>query len=191
MVFSVSAWANPQQELSTRLGKVNAFSADFKQKVVSPDGDVLVEGEGDVSIKRPNLFRWNTETPDENVLVSDGKTLWYYSPFIEQVTAMWLNDATDQTPFVLLTRNSTEDWQQYNVSQTSDTFTLTPKSSASSMGKFIVTVASTGEVRGFSVVEQDGQRSNFTFQRFSKQTPASDLFRFAPPQGVELDDQRH
>ncbi|MGF1698882.1 outer membrane lipoprotein chaperone LolA [Photobacterium makurazakiensis] len=191
MVFSVSAWANPQQELSTRLGKVNAFSADFKQKVVSPEGDLLDEGEGDISLKRPNLFRWNTETPDENLLVSDGKTLWYYNPFIEQVTAMWLNEATEQTPFVLLTRNSTKDWQQYNVAQTSDTFTLTPKSSASSMGKFIVTVASTGEIREFSIVEQDGQRSSFTLSQFTKQTPASDLFRFTPPQGVELDDQRN
>ncbi|PSW18421.1 outer membrane lipoprotein chaperone LolA [Photobacterium sanctipauli] len=191
MVFTANAWANPQQELSSRLGKVNAFSADFSQKVISPDGDVLVEGEGDVAIKRPNLFRWNTETPDENLLVSDGKTLWYYSPFIEQVTAMWLDDATEQTPFVLLTRNSSQDWQQYNVAQTADTFTLTPKSGASSMGKFIVTVAKSGEVRGFSVVEQDGQRSNFTFTRFSKQAPASDIFRFSPPQGVELDDQRN
>ncbi|GHA67040.1 outer-membrane lipoprotein carrier protein [Photobacterium aphoticum] len=190
MLFATQAWANPQQELSTRLGKVNAFSADFKQTVISPDGDVLVEGEGDVSIKRPNLFRWNTETPDENVLISDGKTLWYYSPFIEQVTAMWLKDATEQTPFVLLTRNSAADWQQYNVAQTADTFTLTPKSGASSMGKFVVTVAKSGDVRGFSVIEQDGQRSNFIFSKFTKQIPAASQFSFVPPKGVELDDQR-
>ncbi|PSU33324.1 outer membrane lipoprotein carrier protein LolA [Photobacterium lutimaris] len=191
LLLAGQAMANPQQELSTRLGKVNAFSADFTQTVVSPEGSLLVEGTGDVSIKRPNLFRWNTETPDENILISDGKTLWYYSPFIEQVTAMWLNDATDQTPFVLLTRNSASDWANYNVSQTADTFTLTPKSGASSMGQFVVTVALSGEVRSFSVVEQDGQRSNFKLTKFQKKTPASSQFTFTPPQGVELDDQRN
>ncbi|MGF1725507.1 outer membrane lipoprotein chaperone LolA [Photobacterium nomapromontoriensis] len=191
MMLSTQAMANPQQELSTRLGKVNAFSADFSQTVISPEGKVLMEGDGDVSIKRPNLFRWNTETPDENILISDGKTLWYYSPFIEQVTAMWLDDATDQTPFVLLTRNSSADWQKYNVAQTADTFTLTPKSSASSMGKFVVTVAKSGDVRGFSVIEQDGQRSNFTFTHFDKKIPAANMFTFTPPKGVELDDQRN
>ncbi|MGF1737133.1 outer membrane lipoprotein chaperone LolA [Photobacterium satsumensis] len=191
LLLAGQALANPQQELSTRLGKVNAFSADFKQTLISPEGDLLGEGEGDVAIKRPNLFRWNTVMPDENLLVSDGKTLWYYNPFIEQVTAVWLQDATEQTPFVLLTRNSSADWQNYNVSQTADTFTLTPKSGASSMGKFVVTVAKSGEVRSFSVVEQDGQRSNFKLSKFKKQTPASSLFTFTPPQGVELDDQRN
>ncbi|MCW8331655.1 outer membrane lipoprotein chaperone LolA [Photobacterium sp. SDRW27] len=189
--LSSVAWANPQQELSTRLSKVNSFSADFQQKVISPEGDLLVEGEGDVAIQRPNLFRWNTVVPDENILISDGKTLWYYSPFIEQVTAMWLNDATEQTPFVLLTRNSATDWAKYNVAQTADTFTLTPKDSTSSMGKFVVTVAKSGVVRGFTVVEQDGQRSNFTFSKFSGKAQAGDLFKFTPPKGVELDDQRN
>ncbi|OLQ75294.1 outer membrane lipoprotein carrier protein LolA [Photobacterium proteolyticum] len=189
--LSSVAWATPQQELSTRLGKVNAFSAEFKQKVISPEGDLLVEGEGDVAIQRPNLFRWNTVMPDENLLISDGKTLWYYSPFIEQVTAMWLADATEQTPFVLLTRNNTADWAKYNVAQTADTFTLTPKDRTSSMGKFVVTVAKSGEVRSFSVVEQDGQRSNFSFSKFSGKAQPSGLFKFTPPKGVELDDQRN
>ncbi|KLV09004.1 membrane protein [Photobacterium aquae] len=191
LLWAGQALANPQQELSARLGKVNAFTADFKQTVISPDGDVLVEGDGDVAIKRPNLFRWNTKTPDENVLISDGRTLWYYSPFIEQVTAMWLNDATDQTPFVLLTRNSPSDWQNYNVSQTADTFTLTPKAGTSSAGKFVVTVDKGGEVRSFSVVEQDGQRSNFRFSSFARKAPAASAFTFTPPKGVELDDQRN
>jgi len=191
VLLSSTAWANPQQELSARLSKVNAFSADFQQKVISPEGDLLVEGEGDVAIQRPNLFRWNTVMPDEILMISDGKTLWYYSPFIEQVTAMWLKDATEQTPFVLLTRNSATDWAKYNVAQTADTFTLTPKDSTSSMGKFVVTVAKSGVVRGFSVVEQDGQRSNFSFSKFSGKTQPHDLFTFTPPKGVELDDQRN
>lgn len=191
VLLSSAAWANPQQELSARLSKVNAFSADFTQKVTSPEGDLLVEGEGDVAIQRPNLFRWNTVVPDENILISDGKTLWYFSPFIEQVTAMWLDDATEQTPFVLLTRNSAVDWAKYNVVQTADTFTLTPKDRTSSMGKFVVTVAKSGEVRGFTVVEQDGQRSSFRFSNFSGKPQSRDLFRFTPPKGVELDDQRN
>lgn len=57
---------------------------------MSPDGETLVNGSGTVAVKRPNLFRWDTQKPDENLLVSDGKTVWYYNPFVEQVTAMWL-----------------------------------------------------------------------------------------------------
>ncbi|OBU24618.1 outer membrane lipoprotein carrier protein LolA [Photobacterium aquimaris] len=192
MLVASSAWAaTPQQALSSRLDKVNAFSANFTQKVTSPDGEVLVNGTGDLSIKRPNLFRWTTETPDKSLLVSDGKTVWYYSPFVEQVTAMWLKDATEQTPFVLLTRNSASDWSKYNVAQLADTFTLTPKDKTSSMDKFVVTVSNTGQVRNFSVVETDGQRSKYVLSDFKRTTPAASLFTFTPPKGVELDDQRN
>ncbi|MCG3863071.1 MULTISPECIES: outer membrane lipoprotein chaperone LolA [unclassified Photobacterium] len=191
MLATTSVWATtPQQALSSRLDKVNAFSANFTQKVISPDGETLVDGTGDLSIKRPNLFRWDTKTPDESLLVSDGKTVWYYSPFVEQVTAMWLKDATAQTPFVLLTRNNEKDWSRYNVKQLADTFTLTPKDKTASMDKFIVTVSKDGQVRNFSVVETDGQRSNYTLSKFTRTTPATDLFKFTPPKGVELDDQR-
>ena len=192
MLVASSAWAaTPQQALSSRLDKVNAFSANFTQKVTSPDGEVLVNGTGDLSIKRPNLFRWKTKTPDESLLVSDGKTVWYYSLFVEQVTAMWLKDATEQTPFVLLTRNSASDWSKYNVAQLVDTFTLTPKDKTSSMDKFVVTVSKTGDVRNFSVVETDGQRSQYVLSDFKRTTPAASLFTFTPPKGVELDDQRN
>ena len=192
MLVASSAWAaTPQQALSSRLDKVNVFSANFTQKVTSPDGEVLVDGTGDLSIKRPNLFRWKTKTPDESLLVSDGKTVWYYSPFVEQVTAMWLKDATEQTPFVLLTRNSASDWSKYNVAQLVDTFTLTPKDKTSSMDKFVVTVSKAGDVRNFSVVETDGQRSQYVLTDFKKTTPAASLFTFTMPKGVELDDQRN
>lgn len=192
MLVASSAWAaTPQQALSSRLDKVNAFSANFTQKVTSPDGEVLVNGTGDLSIKRPNLFRWKTATPDESLLVSDGKTVWYYSPFVEQVTAMWLKDATEQTPFVLLTRNDASDWSRYNVAQLADTFTLTPKDKTSSMDKFVVTVSKTGAVRNFSVIETDGQRSKYVLSDFKRITPAASLFTFTPPKGVALDDQRN
>ena len=44
-------------------------------------------GEGELWVKRPNLFNWHMTSPDESVLVSDGQTLWFYNPFVEQVTA--------------------------------------------------------------------------------------------------------
>lgn len=194
MLFSLllvapAVFANPQQELNTRLGKLNNFTASFEQTVTSPEGDVISEGQGQLAMKRPNLFNWETVTPDENFLISDGKTLWYYSPFIEQVTAMWLEDATSQTPFVLLTRNDPKDWDNYNVEQHGDTFTLSPKK-ASNLGEFVVKVQPNGEITEFAVVEQDGQKSRFELGNVKNVSPSPSLFSFTVPEGVELDDQR-
>jgi outer membrane lipoprotein carrier protein len=192
MLSPVMAWAQtPQQALSQRLDKVQAFSADFAQTVISPDGTVLMKGKGSLDIQRPNLFRWNTVSPQANLLVSDGKTLWYYNPFVEQVTAMWLKNATAQTPFVLLTQNSDANWNHYSVTQDDNTFTLVPKDITATNGKFVITVEPNGIVDGFSSVEQDGQKSNFALTDFSTQKPKASLFTFKVPAGAALDDQRN
>lgn len=189
LLVAPAVFANPQQELNARLSKLNSFTASFEQTVTSPDGDVISEGEGKLAVKRPNLFNWETVTPDENYLISDGKTLWYYSPFIEQVTAMWLDDATSQTPFVLLTRNNPDDWDNYNVKQDGDTFTLSPKE-ASNHGEFVVSVKPDGKITEFAVVEQDGQQSRFELANVKNESPTASTFTFTIPEGVELDDQR-
>lgn len=41
--------------------------------MTSPEGEVLLDGQGTADISRPSLFRWKTTSPDETLLVSDGK----------------------------------------------------------------------------------------------------------------------
>ncbi|OLQ90525.1 outer membrane lipoprotein carrier protein LolA [Vibrio panuliri] len=191
LLASFSVWASPQQELSERLQLTDGFSADFAQQVKSPEGEVVMEGQGKVEIARPSLFRWTTTLPDENVLVSDGKTLWYYSPFIEQVSIYWQEQATEQTPFVLLTRNRASDWDNYKVAQQGDVFTLTPTAVDSNQGQFKLEINQKGAVKGFSVIEQDGQTSAFTFSNIDLSKPSANRFTFIIPEGVEVDDQRN
>ncbi|EMA2446944.1 outer membrane lipoprotein chaperone LolA [Vibrio fluvialis] len=188
---SFSVFATPKETLSERLALADGFSAKFEQQVVSPDGDVVMEGNGLVDIARPSLFRWETLAPDENLLVSDGKSLWYYSPFIEQVTIYNQEQATEQTPFVLLTRNRASDWDAYQVEEKGDVFTLTPTAVDSNQGQFQITIDSKGVVKGFNVIEQDGQKSLFTFNDVKQQKPQVSRFKFDVPDGVEVDDQRN
>lgn len=187
---SFSVFATPKDTLSERLALTDGFSGQFNQQVVSPDGEIVMDGEGVVDIARPGLFRWETTAPDENLLVSDGLSLWYYSPFIEQVTIYDQQQATEQTPFVLLTRNQASDWDAYQVEQEGDVFTLTPISFESNQGYFQITINNQGMVKGFNVIEQDGQQSRFTFHNVKLQTPPSRQFQFTIPDGVEVDDQR-
>lgn len=190
-LISFTAVASPKDELSERLSKTNGFSASFSQTVISPDNEVVMEGEGTVEIARPSLFRWTTIMPDENVLVSNGETLWYYSPFVEQVSIYWQEQATAQTPFVLLTRNRASDWDNYLVSQQGNVFTLTPTVIDSNQGQFEVDVDGSGVINGFNVIEQDGQKGQFIFNNYSSTVPNKDRFVFTIPDGVEVDDQRN
>ncbi|MBM4965972.1 outer membrane lipoprotein chaperone LolA [Vibrio parahaemolyticus] len=189
--FSTANAATPKDELNKRLSMNDGFSADFSQQVISPEGETVMEGEGTVEIARPSLFRWSTTFPDENLLVSDGKTLWYYSPFIEQVSIYWQEQATEQTPFVLLTRNRASDWDNYKISQKGNEFTLIPTAVDSTQGQFQIDIDAKGVVKGFNVVEQDGQKGLFTFNNVKLGKPKADRFTFTIPDGVEVDDQRN
>jgi len=191
LFISFSVFATPKEELSSRLALNEGFSAQFDQTVTSPDGEVVMEGEGTVEIARPSLFRWNSTFPDENLLVSDGESLWYYNPFIEQVSIYWQAQAAAQTPFVLLTRNQQSDWDNYSVTQSGDKFVLLPIAKDSNQGQFEILINDKGTIQGFNVVEQDGQLGEFKFKNVNLVKPSADRFTFEIPDGVEVDDQRN
>ncbi|MDR9825354.1 outer membrane lipoprotein chaperone LolA [Vibrio sp. FNV 38] len=191
LLMSSTAWAGAQQELNERLSMSDGFSASFTQIVTSPEGDVVMEGEGTVEIARPSLFRWTTTLPDENILVSDGQSIWYYSPFIEQVSIFWQEQTAAQTPFILLTRDQESDWDNYDVSQQEDVFTLVPASKDVNQGTFQIIINDSGEVSGFKVIEQDGQKGDYRFSNLRTTAPQRDRFTFVVPDGVDVDDQRN
>ncbi|MDC9588457.1 outer membrane lipoprotein chaperone LolA [Xenorhabdus sp. XENO-10] len=185
-----SAWADATQDLQGRLGKVNSFHAGFTQTVTSNDDSTIQKGEGELWIKRPNLFNWHMTSPDESVLVSDGKTLWFYNPFVEQVTANWLKEATGNTPFMLIARNDPADWKQYKVVQNGNNFELTPHNTNGNLKLFSITVTPEGTIQKFTVVEQDGQKSAYQLKRQQNVNVDAAKFKFTVPEGVTLDDQR-
>ncbi|MCW6567962.1 outer membrane lipoprotein chaperone LolA [Yersinia ruckeri] len=189
-MISASALADASQDLQGRLSKVNSFHAKFSQSVTSSDGAAVQEGEGELWVKRPNLFNWHMTSPDESVLISDGETLWFYNPFVEQATATWLKNATGNTPFMLITRNNPEDWKQYNVKQKGDDFELTPKAASGNLKQFAISVTLSGTIKGFTAIEQDGQRSAYVLKGQQNSSADASKFKFTPPQGVTLDDQR-
>lgn len=185
-----SAWADAAGDLQNRLDKVSTFHANFTQTVTDGSGTTVQEGQGDLWVKRPNLFNWHMTQPDESILVSDGKTLWFYNPFVEQVSASWLKDVTSNTPFMLIARNQASDWNQYNIKQNGDDFVLTPKNGAGNLKQFTINVGRDGAIRSFSAVEQDDQRSTYALKAQPGTTVDASKFTFTPPAGVTVDDQR-
>lgn len=190
MGLSHMAFADAASELQTRLSQVNVLSADFSQTVTSAGGKSVQQGSGKIQIKRPNLFRMDTKSPQETQIIADGKTLWYYDPFVQQVTAQWVKDAVNNTPFVLLTSDDKSHWNQYSVAQQADTFVLKPKSAKSNIKQFDIRVDANGVLKNFSTTEKDGQTNLYVLRNITNQALPDNLFQFTPPKGVELDDQR-
>ena len=193
-LFSMTsvAFADAQSvaELQRRLEQVSQYSADFDQTVRSSKGKQIQSGKGKFQVKRPNLFRMDTKSPQENLIVSDGANLWFYDPFVSQVTVNTVQDAVNNTPFVLLTSSDKSHWDQYDVTQNADTFVLKPKSKKSNLKQFDVRIDQSGMLKGFSTIERDGQSNLYVLRNITGGGVSSDLFKFSVPKGAELDDQR-
>lgn len=186
---SQSSFADARQDLQQRLNKVNSFQANFNQTVTSNEGTLIQKGEGHLKVQRPDLFNWQMTSPDESTLISDGKTLWFYNPFVEQVTATRLEQATTNTPFMLIARNNSKEWQNYQIKQNGDRFELTPKTE-NNLKYFTITVLPNGQIQQFAATEQDGQISNYQLTDQKTATIDASAFQFTPPKGVTVDDQR-
>ena len=107
-----------------------------------------------------------------------------------QRDALSARDRSIVTVAMLIARNQSSDWQQYNIKQNGDDFVLTPKSGSGNLKQFTINVGRDGTIHQFSAVEQDDQRSSYQLK--SQQNGAVDAakFTFTPPKGVTVDDQR-
>lgn len=177
--------------LKEKLAKFEQINAQFSQLVSNAEGEILNESQGLLTISRPGKFRWQVTAPEEELIVSDGETMWLYSPFVEQVTLINLNDAIAGTPFILLSGASEQQWQKYQVSKDNNAFTIEAADPQMQNNRFVFEFNGAGNISRFVVIEEQGQRSEFKLTHkplTQKITP--DYFTFQIPAGVEIDDQR-
>ncbi len=88
------------------LSGLETWSASFSQSVTDARGKALAKGEGSLVIVRPGKFRWELKPQDQSqsgqLLVADGRNLWFLDRDLEQVTVKPQGAALSQTPAMLL-----------------------------------------------------------------------------------------
>jgi len=71
--------------LETTYGTVKDLRADFTQVAQNKSLGQDVKAQGTVFLKRGGKMRWEYKSPSPQQIVSDGKTLWVYTPELNQV----------------------------------------------------------------------------------------------------------
>ena len=121
----------PAEELQQLLSKTSSFSAEFHQRVLSEEGDLLQESNGDIILQRPYKMHWQTREPFGYEVVTDGKTLWRYDPDLEQLNTEDFSDNLANTPVMVLVSATDRIAEQFTVSpvpsETGQGFRLVPR----------------------------------------------------------------
>jgi len=78
------------------------MQARFEQWVSDKNQTTLQHVTGEMWIQRPGQFRWDTDEPYPQQIVSDGKTLLIFDKDLEQATRKKLDNQIGNTPALLL-----------------------------------------------------------------------------------------
>ncbi|MDO6692627.1 outer membrane lipoprotein chaperone LolA [Aliiglaciecola sp. 3_MG-2023] len=196
LVITGQALANQEnsleasERLKQKLLSLKTFTAGFEQQVTDGQGELVQESSGQMTLKQPNLMIWQVNSPDENLMVADGTTLWYSDPFVEQVTAINQADSVSNNPIVLLTNPSNEQWSEFTITYSDDVYSIIAISPESQISELKLKFEN-NQLSQLSFIDRQQQTSKLTFSDVKQNIKISEeQFIFTIPDGFDLDDQR-
>jgi outer membrane lipoprotein carrier protein len=71
--------------LEAAYGKLNDLKAEFDQTAFNKSLNQSIPAQGTVYLKKGGKLRWEYADPTPQQIVSDGKTVWVYTPALSQV----------------------------------------------------------------------------------------------------------
>jgi len=170
--------------------EVNTFGAEFRQVVSDEDGAVIQDSSGSVVLARPLRFRWDYRVPFEQLIVSDGDTLWFYDADLEQVTVKTVGEYLDNSAALVLSAKhpieETFDLQVMPSKEGVDWVRATPHDTR---GTFqAIEIGFKGPNLGKMVLRDNfGQTTRLEFADIRRNPRVSDeKFRFIIPLGVDV-----
>ncbi|NNM62202.1 MAG: outer membrane lipoprotein chaperone LolA [Steroidobacteraceae bacterium] len=184
---SASATARVQHYLSG----LKTWSADFTQEIDDANGKVLRSASGHLYLERPGKFRWDYLKPSKQLVLADGKMLWFYDEDLEQANVRDLDSTLASTPAVLLAGGAPVS-SQFDITTLPksrdgyDWYQLIPKHPTSDF-QAIRIAFSHGELVRMLFADKLDQVTRLTFSNAKRNLPlAASLFVFTPPPGVDV-----
>ena len=186
--FIESVFAVPP--LEDKLAGLASITTQFRQQT-SRDREVHV---GQLWVKKPNKFRYETTSPWQQSLVSNGETFWNYDADLEQLTIDNLAQDPAKFPILLLSGQSDQIADLYEVEAYADekyhVYHLSPKTENHYFASVSLVFV---DNKPSSIVIRDAMDrfTEITFTETEVNTDLSDeVFEFSAPEGVDIVDQR-
>jgi outer membrane lipoprotein carrier protein len=171
------------------LGGLSSLRAEFRQSVTDAEGRLIERAEGTMALARPGRFRWDYRVP-EQVLVSDGRTIWFHDVELEQVTIRAAAETLEGTPAMLLAGKG-QLAAEFTIADAGEQdglawSLLTPRRADGDFRELRLGFAG-GNLRRMLLLDRLGQVTRLEFDRIER-NPRLDaaLFTFVPPAGVDV-----
>jgi len=172
------------------LAETKTIEANFQQTLRTQEGEVLQQTSGQFYLSRPGKFRWNYQSPYQQIIVSDGERVWIYDVELQQVTVQKKSAGLPATPMALL-EDSSKLHENFNVTPLDEKngvyrLKLQSKAKESDFGEIVVGLAADG-LRFMQLHDQFDQVTDIVFSDVeTNKKLAQEIFEFTPPEGADV-----
>src|SRR3984957_3237058 len=97
---AATAYATPAADVEKYLNGLASWAADFEQTIDDGRGNVLRSAAGRLYLQRPGKFRWDYSQPSEQLVLADGKQIWFYDKEREQANVRDMDTSLARKPAV-------------------------------------------------------------------------------------------
>jgi outer membrane lipoprotein carrier protein len=173
------------------------LSARFLQTATNRTLGQTQEASGLFLLKRPGMMRWEYQKPEARLFVTDGKTLWAYSPADKQVVVQEVTRAfASRVPLSFLAGDC-QVQREFEVGAVEHAGTraaavklldLKPKTAEAGLARLLIEVnLKTYTVDKTTLFDAYGNTTVIAFSNLKLNAGLDDAqFRFAPPPGVTV-----
>jgi NAD+ synthase (glutamine-hydrolysing)/outer membrane lipoprotein carrier protein len=177
------------EQLKLFVSNTKTLSANFSQQVTTQKGKTE-NATGLFSLLRPGLFRWQYQTPYDQEIIGDGKTIWVYDKELAQVTKRTQNATLGSSPAALLAGDNTLE-KNYKLKElpktgTTEWLLATPKTPDNTF-KEVKIGLSNNELTEMILKDNFGNTTRIRFNALVKNPPLTAAsFQFTPPKNVDV-----
>jgi outer membrane lipoprotein carrier protein len=195
--LALASAVQAQTPLDTYLTRLKTLRAEFSQTVTDGKGEQVQKAQGTLVIVRPGRFRWEL-TPDGSspqLMVADGKNLWFFDRDLEQVSVKAATAALTATPAGLLSGEGNIR-ELFTVAPAGkkdgfDWVLVTPRESDADFREarlgFGPGLRQEGELKRMVLKDKLGQTVRLEFLRSERNPPVAESeVKFTPPPGADV-----
>jgi outer membrane lipoprotein carrier protein len=188
--------ATPANALERYLTGLQSLQSEFTQETLDARGKLVESGKGQLVVQRPGRFRWefraNGSSADGGqLMIADGKNLWFYERELAQVTVRESIAALGATPVVLLSGTASEIQAAFTISRLAsrdglERVAIVPRSSAADFSRAEIGFKGQALVT-MEINDKLGQSLRMKFSKAARNRPlAAALLTFVLPPGVDV-----
>jgi len=191
-LISLAHAESAEAALARFLDGVSSYQASFTQEQTDERGMKIQSSSGTMALSRPGKFRWQYAAPAQQLIVTDGVTLWLYDEDLKQVTVRPAAEALLGTPAALLAQKKTLT-ETFAISDEGEVrgvrqLKLRPKSSDSDFQDVTLWLRN-GEPQRMLFRDTLGGATDIIFKQIKVNARLdAKRFQFVPPAGVEVID---